>query len=277
METPFDQLERSLHDDLLGLHQVAPLERYHLALERIDRAIKDLKTLLTSHEFEDEREEIAIFKGIRPRLVAYRIEEALRYNATLNQPIGTPEVLSSYYNEILKGLQSFFQLHSFYYQYYKNHFQELDHLYFVRRASPVTLPVPEVTEKDTPYSTPMSDLFARFIAYERVQQFILTQMAALQSGRADGMEVRPGSELQWTGDTLSAVEIIYGLWLTGQLNHGNASLNQIVRWFEVHLQVSIGLVQRRFAKIQGRKRLSVTRFLDQMRDAISRKIDDDQS
>jgi hypothetical protein len=81
-----------------------------------------------------------------------------------------------------------------------------------------------------------------------------------------------GIEIKWTGDVINVIELAYGLWLTGQINNGNASLNQIVRWLEKNLSVSIGIAQRKFSEISRRKRISITKYLDQMKDAIIRKI-----
>ena len=81
--------------------------------------------------------------------------------------------------------------------------------------------------------------------------------------------------INWTGDTVNLVELAYGIYLTGQLNHGNASLNQIVKWLESNFNINIGVIQRRFAEIAARKRLSNTKFIDQMRQSIIQKIENE--
>jgi hypothetical protein len=124
----------------------------------------------------------------------------------------------------------------------------------------------------------MSYLFSKFIAYEHVQYYILEQMGLLINPEiALHQTADHVADLKWTGDSINVVELAYGLWLTGQLNNGNASLNQIVRWLETNLHVTIGIVQRRFTEIARRKRLSITKFIDQMRDSIFKKIDSDHS
>ncbi|WP_158829046.1 RteC domain-containing protein [Mucilaginibacter lacusdianchii] len=275
METPLEQSLRRLEDELEALDRLAPQERYPQALARIDAELHRFRQWIEEHPFQSQDEEIAFFKNLRPRILAFRIEEAMRYNLMMNQPIGTTKVVSRYLEEILEGLQSFFRLHSFYYQYYKNGFQELDHLYFVQAEPATRLPVPEVTDQAGPLLPPMSSLFARFMAYERLQVHITRRLGAMQAGRELPVEQTDADRLRWTGEILAIVEVIYGLWLTGQLNHGNASLNHIVRWFEVHLEVSIGVPQRQFAKIERRKRYSSTKFLDHMKNAIQQKLDED--
>ncbi|MBS7565550.1 RteC domain-containing protein [Mucilaginibacter sp. Bleaf8] len=276
MKTHLEQIESELKEELLALHNLDPQERYTLARERIDDAIGELKKFMEAHDPMETGEEIYIFKHVRPQLLSFRIEEAMRYNLSINQPIGTRRTVAKYLEDTFKGLQSFFRLNTFYYQYYKNGLEEMDHLYFTGEGNSLMLPVPEITEEETPFSRPMSNLFAKFMAYERLQLHIMQQLEVLNGGREQDRPQLPAPDIKWTGEVLSLVELIYGIWLTGQLNSGNASLNQIVRWFELHFHVSIGVVQRKFAQIERRKRFSVTKLLDQMRDAILRKLDHDQ-
>ena len=200
----------------------------------------------------------------------------MRYKLIINRPIQTSEAQINYYEEELKALQSFFRMYAFHYQYYKNGFTELDHLYFLKTSAPSAVPLPELTELEEDSSRPLSHLFAKFIAYERLQYFILSQISLLKEKgnpiiKGAGEESLP--ELKWTGDAINLVEVIYGIWLTGQLNDGNASLNQIVRWFEAHLKVKVGIVQKRFGEIERRKRLSITKFIDRMKETIIKKIE----
>jgi hypothetical protein len=73
---------------------------------------------------------------------------------------------------------------------------------------------------------------------------------------------------------VNLVELIYGIYYTGQINNGTATLAGIVQWFELNLEVKIGRPHRHFIDITRRKRLAITKFMDQMRTAILQKIDD---
>jgi hypothetical protein len=276
MNPKIEKITSKLNDDLLGENQIPnPLEKLTVILRTIEQAISELRQFVKNEHFQNDKEEIEFFKNVRPGILALRIEQGLRYNLTVNKPISTNALQLKYYEEELRALESFFRMNNFYYQYYKNGFTELDTLYFLRNAGPLTVPLAEVTEWDSEFSTPMSFLFSKFIAYERMQYFLLEQMSMLINpsithrvkSNDDNME------LKWTGDVINLIELAYGIWLTGQINNGNVSLNQIVRWLEKNLSVSIGIVQRRFAEIERRKRLSITKFIDQMREAILKKID----
>jgi len=262
----------SLNDEI---EYTNPLESYNNANKIVEDALAELKDFIETHHFEKKEDEIEFFKKIKPEMVSLRIEHGLRYNLIVNKPIGTNKGQAKYFEEELKALQSFLRLNAFHYQYFKNEYKELDHLYFIRNSGPLSIPVPETPDADDDFSTPMSYLFAKFIAYERIQYFIIKQISFLQARDLPGTPIAPDEniELKWTGDIINLVELAYGIWLTGQMNNGNASLSQIVRWLETNLSVTIGIIQRRFAEIERRKRLSITKFIDQMKNAILKKIE----
>jgi hypothetical protein len=243
-----------------------------------ENTILEIREILTAYRFENDEQEIDFFRNINPKILFPPIEEGLKYNIRINKPISTNEVLVDYFESVLKTLQSFFSMNSFHYQYFKNGFTEMDHMFFLRNAGPLSLPILEIPAQIKVFCPPMSYLFAKFFAYEHVQHYILEQISGLKIAGVIGSlqsHAEHTQEIKWTGDVINLTELAYGLWLTGQLNNGNASLNQIVRWLENNLSVSIGIAQRKFSEISRRKRISVTKFIDQMRDAVHKKIEKD--
>lgn len=279
MKPQIEKLKNELADDLFILNEIEPgLDKLTQTLNKIDQVIKSLNYIVSELPFADDKEEIYFFKYTKPEILATRLEEVMRYNLSVNIPIGTNQIKLKCYEDELKARQSFFRMNAFHYQYYKNGLSDLDHLYFLRTAGPLTVPVTEFSETDTEFSTPMTFLFAKFIAYEHMQYYILEQIAQLKYPENQQSKIAVQSnELKWTGDAVNIVELAYGIWLTGQLNNGNASLNQIVRWLESTLQITIGIIQRRFNEIERRKRLSPTKFIDKMKEAILKKIDSGNS
>ena len=150
----------------------------------------------------------------------------------------------------------------------------------MRNAKPLTIPIVEIPMQVKEFWPPMSYLFAKFLAYENVQHYILELISEIKiSNIMNSLTANSESdtEMKWTGDAINIIEVAYGIWLTGQLNNGNATLTQIVKWLETNLKVTIGNIQSRFAEISSRKRLSPTKFLDQMKDAILKRIDNNNS
>ncbi|MFC0513127.1 RteC domain-containing protein [Mucilaginibacter angelicae] len=279
MNQLLEKIKSDLNDSLYELSRwEIGSDRLIQALKITDEAQMALNNLSESLQFTDETEEIHFFKQFKPELLACRIEEVMKYHIHRNVPIGTDESRLKYYEDELKARTSFFRMNSFHYQYFKSGLSDLDRIYFLSGARPLSVLVADLPESDNEFSTPMTFLFAKFIAYEHIQCHILEQIARiahpeLQQSKSNNQTF----ELSWTGDSVNMVELAYGIWLTGQLNNGNASLNQIVRWLESTLHISIGIIQRRFNEIERRKRLSVTKFIDQMKDAILKKIESGNS
>ena len=81
-------------------------------------------------------------------------------------------------------------------------------------------------------------------------------------------------DLKWTGDTINLVEIAYGIWLTGQVNQGNSSITEIMELLEEAFQVKIGRPFRRWQEISQRKMISPTKYIDQVKAQILKRIDE---
>jgi len=111
-----------------------------------------------------------------------------------------------------------------------------------------------------------------------LKSWLLEKQAYLKSNPAapfTDLTSTSTEQMRWTGDTINLAELGYGLYCTGQLNNGAAGISQIFRWLEEKLQVSIGIPAKRFAAIRGRKRLSQTKYMDEMKDSILKKIEKD--
>lgn len=279
MESRIQQITLDLAEKLAQVDERSgPLERVNTTKKIIDSAAIEITQILKTQPFANDFEGIEFFKIINPKILALQIIEDTRYNLEINKPINTNEALVNYYEEELKVLQSFIRMNNFHYQYYKNGFKELDNVYFLKNSGPISIPIPEVPGSLNEYFPPMSYLFGKFMAYENMQYFILDQISLAKSwpgGIQNSRSMESVENLRWTGDIVNIVELAYGLWLTGQFNNGNASLAQIVRWLEKNLEISVGNIQKRFTEIERRKRVSTTKFIDQLKEAILKKIESD--
>jgi len=276
MKTHFEKLLNDLREDLSSNTSIkVPLKRFNGAVKITETALLEIKHYLVAGQLS-EQDEISIFKEVKPQVEAFRIEEGLRFSILNYKPMGTAKVQLKYLEEELVSLQSLFRRNAFYYQYYKNGFDELDHLFFMRGSGNLALPIPEIPDVEGDFSTPVSCLYSKFMGFERVQMFILREINKLKPFHGNGETPANADEetLRWTGDVINIIEVAYGIWLTGQLNNGNATLSQIVRWLEGHLDVKLGNVQKRFTEMERRKRISTTKYLDQMSIAVKQKLED---
>lgn len=270
-----EQIRIGLTNSLAEAMDIAdPAESLSLLSSLIRQALQNMKEHIISNGFENPAEEIIFFKKIKPETCALQVEAVGRYNLALNEPVDTTEMRTAFWEEQLRSYQHFFRLNAFLYHYYKYGATELDTLYFIRSAPAALLTVSEAPVSDPGFSTSMDHLFSKFIGYERLQRYCLEQIAVLKYPQFISSANATAPSLKWTGDSINLVELAFGLYLTGQFNNGNASLNQIVACLELNFHTKITPIHRRFAEISRRKRLSRTKFLDQMSTQINRKIDD---
>ncbi|MBB5440624.1 hypothetical protein HDC92_004327 [Pedobacter sp. AK017] len=263
-----------------GLAEI--IERDHEPLTRVkvmhwhtNRWLLELKRLVQENPFADQSEEIHVFKYVKPILTANLIYERRMVQIIDHVPHGGMETKLSYYEEELRFIRHEQNLDKFYYDYYRFGLDELDMLGFVRGAE---VPFPVMTEVEVPgsdFSTALDYLFAKFRAFDDLLNLIDYLIADLLKpiDIHTDLQTPPGKLLRWTGDSINLVEIAYAIWLTGQLNDGNANISEIIRWMEEHFQVKIGRAHRRWEEISQRKRLSTTKFLDACKEAINKRID----
>lgn len=237
--------------------------------ELVRKAIGQLKEHFRTEPFPDTRQEVQFFKYEKPLIVAEHIFAQELYSIESNKPMGDQVLTDNYYTHELTFIRRVFDQNRYLYQYFQLDGTEFDEIYFCRgnRAPEINLPV--AADFDPDFSTPGDFAFARFMAFERLQD----HLSDILYGKHGGFIAGAGEPVRWTGDLINLVELIYGLHLTGQINHGNASMNELVRWAERQFGVKIGVIQRKFAEIQRRKRITATKFIDQMRDSLQQKIE----
>ena len=268
IKTVYDELieEVNLYAEMGTL----PVKRYAGKLEVIRKALATLKQFVQEHPFADEQEEINFFKYEKPAFVCELLcAQHMFMIETQRRQFNEEVLIRSYYEQELKVMRHFFIQHQFLYQYYMLEASELDNILFLRGADASAVLLPENPDLDREYATNGDYLFAQFLAYEKVQEFLIDELyPASERGILS-------KQMAWTGESVNLVELAYGLQLTGQLNDGLATITEIIQWLEKHLHVDVGNAYRRWYAISNRKRVTPTKFIDQMRDAINKRLDDD--
>lgn len=253
-----------------------PVKILPAAMQEIRKTLDVLRVKVLSVPFPSMEIEILFFKKVKPKFYALKIYHFELYGLVMGIPVGTKEVVLAYYAQELVFIARFFSIHSGAYDYFRTGRTELDHVYFVRGAeAAVVVSVPEMSEIDPLYVTSMDYLFAKFIAYEALQGEIVKRIGVLDGSLVAADVPGPDLGLKWTGKIVNLGELIYGLYYTGQLNHGNAQLSEIVALFERMFMVKIRDVHHTFGEIRERKVSSPSKFIDSMAAAIRDRVDED--
>jgi hypothetical protein len=248
---------------------IKPIKRLQHTLPLISRIINNMKAEVLKNGFAVEEEEIYFFKHIKPPFYALQIYELSLLDLATRKPVGTPEMIKVYFEEELLFLSRFFKTNAFHYHYYKTGATELDDRYFVRDAAPGRIPIMEIIDPLPGFSTTLDLTFARFIAYEQLQLHIVDELSEQK------LPLKQRVPLKWTGESINLAELAYGIWLTGQFNHGKASMAEIVRWLEEIFAVHIGDPHRRWQEIAQRKSVSPTKYLDHMAAEVRHRLENE--
>lgn len=260
----------------IAFDDLDPIEKLKQTVNATDAALTKLRKDVLVNPFASEQDEIHFFKIIKPQFYCWKIYAFERYSIETWLPREGEKKKRDFLLGEIKTIDRFFRLHDFHYQYYRMGAKELDELFFLRNNSQeASILLPNVSEPDPTFATKGDYLFAKFMALEKLASFVQQQILGLDGMSPTTIGQTRSINLKWTGESINLVEIAYGLWLTGQINNGNASISEIVKWMEESLGIQIGRAYRRWTEISRRDRVTATKYLDRMRDSINVRLSDE--
>jgi hypothetical protein len=277
-EKVFAELEEEL--SLYANLGTLPVRKVTGAIHSIQSAFEKLKRFIADMPFKDQDDEIGFFKYEKPKFTAEHFFAMEIFTIETARPLNDMATLKTFYEQELKYIHRFLEQNKFLYSYYQFDLKELDHLLFVRGAKPVEIPVPDMVGLDTAFTTCCDMLWGKFMAFERLEHWLQEEIKELNGGgtpaetSASTPIVTVGA-LKWTGESINLVEIAYGIWLTGQVNNGQVSITEIVEFLEGAFRIRIGKAHRRWQGIANRKRLGYTKFLDECKGKIEKRVEEE--
>lgn len=232
-----------------------------------------LKLSVLDRSFKNPQEEITFFKEVKPKFSSLLLFYAAIQRIELSRPEGSNANIKSHYENELKTIADYFTEKKEIYAYYKSGDDYLDNVLFLRNKllAPQWLCKVRI-DHDERFSTAADYIFAKIQANLQIAQYLEKAIANIGDSLITHNDLEP---FKWTGETINLLEVVYGWYYTGQINHGQASITTIVRKLEKVFSVQIGRPYRRLSEIKQRKRLSRTKFIDEMGNAIKRKLDED--
>jgi hypothetical protein len=269
-EKLFAQLEEQIRETD---SMTNPLEQLKNRLTYVQTALARLKLELGKNGFADQEEEIFFFKKGKPQIYSLLIFITERYAIENSMPLLGKEQQFAHLESQLVFINRFFRQNEFLYQYYRLKATDLDDRYFTRNDHVQVVGFAEVPDVDPSFSTVADYLFSKFMGYERLQDFI-KQEIQIRVGAENGIPKNMDKELKWTGDAVNVIELVYGIYETGQINDGKISLTELMDFFGKVFQVNISGYFKRFADIKRRKSMSKTRYLDEMQRQVAKRIEE---
>jgi len=274
----------TLFDELL--ETIAQLEQDNISavnepfpyLKIANQFMHSLQSLVLAGSFDDQQKEIRFFKTVKPKFRCLQLYYLALQEINFKRPKDGKKILKKFYADEMHKICAFRCYNQQMLNYYYSGSNDMDALLFLRKVDehPYWL-LKLKLDRDERFSTPADHLVAKIMSMDKIQAYLAEEIVKL-GGASFGNstpKLENTKEYKWTGETINLVELAYGLYYTGEINNGNAGIAEIVRLFEKIFNIAIGKPSRRFTEIKQRKRLSKTKYLDQMKTAIDKRIDED--
>ncbi len=137
----------------------------------------NIKQRLDCHLFSNETEEIDFFKNIKPLFIAAIEYYTLYYQAMLFKPSHDTAALTAYWMQQLKRVETFYNRHRDFYQYYTSGQTCNDNFYFIRRNN-ICDSTSQLFSDNKP-SISYDHIAARIIGYQRYLAYVKDQLEIL--------------------------------------------------------------------------------------------------
>jgi hypothetical protein len=253
-----------------------PIMHAQKAIKVTVNTFEELKTFVIKYTFNSKDEEIEFFKNIKPKVASKLIYYNEIYNIEINKPSGSNKAVKKYYAKEQTKLKDFYYSNKDFYKYYRSGSNSLDKKYFLRRKHDIRLTLDSsYFQSDYSFATSHDFKVAQILAHQDLQKYIEAKLSKLQnSDKKIPNQPQNTSPLKWTGSKVALVELMYALHNEGVLNHGNLSLNETAKNMEVLFNIELGQFNRIFSEIKKRKTIETTSFLDNLKQNLTKKIQD---
>jgi hypothetical protein len=232
------------------------LQRAERSYFVVEHSLKELKEYILSYTFKDKDEEIKFFKEIKPMFLAELIYFMEVYQVeSWKSPVGRHEEIA-HYGLGAKRVDFYFKRYNELYTYYRKGSHENDDRYFLRTEDAPGLITPiSFSDMDPRFSTIYSYQFGKMLAYEQFSNYLQQCVYRLEHPGMDMVkDENPKSRNLWTDSKADLIELAYGIYARGSINHGKADIKAIVTALELIFNVTLGNFYRTFQNLRIRKK-----------------------
>ena len=273
LEKSLSNLEKELK--IIELENKNIIKRSELSIKLINRTLKKIRKIVVSTPFNSVSEEIKFFKHIKPKLTSNLIYYLELFNIQNKRPKGSFKLQKKYLNSEILKLQEYFTNNLELYQYFKRGETNLDKQYFLRNKQNIRIHTDSFNSYiDDGFATNYDTTFTKFIGYELVIEFLqneIQKLVAEQNFKSNSESIK--STLNWTGNKVELVELIYALHTAGVINNGAVDIKELAYACERGLNVDLGDYYRTFLEIRSRK-MNNTKFIDLLKATLVHRIEE---
>lgn len=235
--------------------------------------IDQLRERVIVHEFNAQEEEIVFFKELKPQVLSKQLYFNKIYCIESKFPTGSNEAAKRYLNDQLHSLEYYFNRYLDFHQYYRSGSTVYDKYYFVRgNVDPKLCTDSSRFNSDLKFSTVYDFKVAKIIANEMLRIYLNRRLKMIEDPTLF-VETKK-SRRTWTGQKNSLIELGYSLYASGDIDHGNIDVKEIMDTLGEAFNVDLGEYYRTYIALRERKK-DRTAYLNSLIEKLTKKMDED--
>ena len=238
-------------------------EEIEMGILSSKETLNKLRTRILKKGFPSPEDESRFFKTIKPIPLGYLIYYLSLAEFETKRPQNSSKMVKKHIQEHLSLYQKYYIEHRFFYQYLARNRTDRDSIYFIRFQSPVKFhPDALAYCIDEEFSTSHDYIAAKIFAHKLLVNRLTKELIALKTPKKPSAQPFP-VQLQWTGNKVDLIELIYALHASGAINNGQTDIKELATNFQGLLNIDLGEYYRTFIEIRSRK-INKTKFLERM-------------
>ncbi|MFN8254207.1 MAG: RteC domain-containing protein [Bacteroidales bacterium] len=270
------RLELLLDKELQQIEKTTPnpIERYEKMVRASVNNYADLKQKLKEHQFADPSSEIHFFKNVHPQAISkiHYYTALAKYYCHL-AGFTTVKEKKCHCKKTLKLLINYNSHYQHIITYYKSGKSDFDTKYFLRENSDYPVALEDcLSLMDKDISTGYDLILARYLAYSKLSEFLLSEIKRFETDDKNTQLGEGGVFFDWTGSKIELIELMYAAWAKGSVSNGQITITELATTVQKVFKIELGDYYHAFTEIKNRK--NPTLFLDNLRNALIKKIDE---
>jgi hypothetical protein len=265
--------------DKIDLYGYDIIETSLSMVHRLQNVLVNLRGELQTYTFPTKEEEIYFFKNQKPELLGRLLYFYKIYRIETQCPTGSNEVIRLYINKELDSLTYFFNRNLDFYQYYRSHSTIHDEHYFLRGRTDIRLCTDSAQfDKDPNFSTGYDYKVAKILANEMLRIYLNKKLQKLGSEsyiEKQRQGINSKTPVRFTGKKSALIELGYALASSGDINHGNIEIKELMNYLSSMFNIDLGGYYDAYIAMKERK--DRTSYLNRLIDNLTKRMNEDDS
>lgn len=242
-------------------------------IDLIQSYIDELREKVIVYEFSSQEEEIVFFKELKPQVLSKQLYFNKIYCIESKFPTGSNEAAKRYLNDQLHSMEYYFNRYLDFHQYYRSGSTVYDKYYFVRgNVDPKLCNDSSRFNSDLKFSTVYDFKVAKIIANEMLRIYLNRRLKMIEDPTLF-VETKK-SRRTWTGQKNALIELGYSLYASGDIDHGNIDVKEVMDTLGEAFNVDLGEYYRTYIALRSRKK-DRTAYLNSLMEKLTKKMDED--